>query len=341
MFANSSFQLESSYLAQWALPNEGIPLYLTWENFADFDFIQIKKPADLIIREYYNVVKKREDENVIYFDELKSIGYLGIVFTHPMIEEESKDLFIALNFYKDNNLVFSQDFFSKLIRPRIEMIVPEEFTIVPEQKNTIDIKLTYKGYGSISGKIQFSKDDRNIIFNISKISDLSFMMVNYKTFKMLVEEYDVFRTHFDVSEIPEDQYLFRKYLENLFDLESFTQAEFFDTLNTIIENRKLKELLDKKIEEESIDFTNTFFEAVVDFIENRPVEDVYLIDSGEKEIEIKQNEKKLYVKTCFIDDFGNLYDLSKETIIYSKKDDFIILDQEWENKPGDWKWLKI
>ncbi|GEM_PF-6946694 len=49
---------------------------------------------------------------------------------------------------------------------------------------------------------------------------------------------------------------------------------------------------------------------------------------------------KLYVHTGYIDGIGNYYEDSAEIPIIVKNKNILSFEHDWEEKPGDWKWLK-
>ena len=88
------------------------------------------------------------------------------------------------------------------------------------------------------------------------------------------------------------------------------------------------------------DISNALIDSLINFVENRPVEEVFLINGITSEVEIDKNQKNVYLKLCYLDDFGNLYNVKKTIEVKVKEKELFLLQQEWEDKAGDWKWLK-
>ncbi len=107
----TEFKVISKFIAKWALPNEGIPLFLIWEGKLIFDSIEVEMPKSFVIRSYYNIDKKEQSSSRrVYLDELKKEGYIGFVFTSPMLEQVSEKAQIILKFVKNGETVHREEF---------------------------------------------------------------------------------------------------------------------------------------------------------------------------------------------------------------------------------------
>ena len=329
----------SSYIARWALPNEGIPIFLIWEELEDFDFIRIQKPDDFVIRDYYNVEKVRGEPNLVFKEELKSIGYIGFVLSSQIMDELSRDVRIVLEFVRSDKLIYAQTFSTRILRPKILMEVPRRIILRPNAKTQVEFKLRYTGYGNIYGKIIVSSNKRNLHFDVQKLIDLSLILANHGILKDFIRDYDQFKEAIDISDIPDDQYDYREFLMSQVRLADYTPRDFLEAFNEIVKNRKLSEMLEEKISKPS-DLTTDLFASIIDFVEKRPVEDVFIADSGVKQIEVEPGQEQMYFFIGYVDDFGNYYEEVKSSPVVLGEKGLLLLDHEWEKKAGDWTWLK-
>jgi hypothetical protein len=335
----TEFRVVSRFIARWALPNEGIPLFLLWEGKLDFDAIEIEKPESFIIRDYYNVAKVQPDRKRVRVDELRKEGYVGFVFTSPLFEPTSQEVEIVLNFLRKEKVVHREEFKTRIIRPKIELQVPDKVEVGPNGQIRADVKLKYTGYGNIYGKIIASNDINRLVFDVKDFRDLFIVMANARSFKHFMKRNQISEEEFLGSEIPEDQYDYRQLLLSTTQLGEFTAEAFFDTITRIMENRKMMEILEKSIEE-TRDVTTSFFKSIIDFVEKRPVEGVFLSETEIEPIELDAGDRTLFMCIGYVDDFGNYYSQIKKIPIVLQEKSRIMFDQKWDEQAGDWEWLK-
>lgn len=336
---NPGFKVVSSYIARWALPNEGIPLYMLWKGEPKFDLIQINLPNDLVIREYYNIEKKYPNPREIHVDELKSKGYVGFVFTSPTPESLSQEVKVTLNFIKGSKAIYKQEFETRIVRPRIELHLPDKIEFLSEGETKIDIKLKYSGYGNIYGKIMVSEELSNLVLDVEDLRDLFLVMSSSLTFKRFLKKTRISEEEFLGAKIPDDQYEYRNLLLSSTRLRDFTPKSFFEGMQRISEDEKMMEILQKTIEEPK-DISTNFFKSVIDLVEKRPVDGVFLVDPVIESVELDVGQRKILVCIGYIDDFGNYYYEIKDVPVFLEKKKKILFKQNWEGQAGDWKWLR-
>jgi len=332
-------KITSSFIARWGLPNEGIPIYILWEDSEEFDAIRIHMPEQIVIRDYYNVSKTQADPRQILKSELKTPNYLGLVISSPLIDDVAQDVTIKLEFVKSDQILQSQEFQTRIVRPKIELKVPEKIEIASNDKADVEIKLRRIGYGNIYGKIIIADDRRKLILDVKDLRDLFLVMASSVTFKKFVAEHRAFEDVLPLSEIPEDQYDYRNFLLSHSTISEFTPRDFFSAIQMILNNRKLTEILEKEISTPR-DIAANLFESVIDFIEKRPVEGVYLADMGAQSLEIEAGKRHLFVGILYVDDIGNYYSESRAIPIILESKNRVIFGKEWEVEEGNWKWLK-
>lgn len=334
-----NFKVISKFVAKWALPNEGIPLFLIWSGNLSFDSIGVEMPDNFSIRSYYNVEKKDRDSRKIMLNELKKQGYVGFVFTSPNLENTSEKASIALNFLKNEHLVHREEFETRIIRPKIELQVPEKMDFLPNVEMKIDIGLKYTGYGNIYGKIMVSEDVNKFVLDAKNARDLFMVMANCHTFKAFMNRNNISEEEFLGSEIPEDQYDYRELLLETSQMGEFTAEAFFDTMKRTLENKKMMEILEKSIEQIR-DASTGFFSSIIDFVEKRPVEGVFLSDTKIEPVQLEQGNRVLYICIGYVDDFGNYYCQTKRIQLELEKRKTITFGSKWDEQAGNWGWLK-
>ena len=163
--------------------------------------------------------------------------------------------------------------------------------------------------------------------------------MNYKTYKLLSKEFSKVNSDYVKEEVPNDQYLFRRYLTESMNLMDYSKKEVQSAIKKLIDQRNLFQILEKT-QISNLDIANEFIETLIGFVENRPLEDVFLVNSVETEIKMEQDDDAVFITVYYLDDFGNLYELRKKINIDLKEKDIILLEYEWINNPGEWDWLE-
>lgn len=337
---SSEFGEVSSYIARWALPNEGIPMYIFWKGDPKFDIIKIEKPEDVIIREYYNVDKKFKNSIELHYDELKTKNYFGLVVTSPPFESLSREVKIILTFIKGSEIIFKMDFITRIVRPRIDLEVPETIKIPDEgETGNINIKLTYTGYGNVHGKIIVSEDPDELILNVKDLRDFMLIVNSSVLFKRFLEVVGFSEEDYLGTKIPDDQYDYRRLLSRIVDTSDFTPESFMQDIMDFSKVEKMAEIISKSFEDRE-DIARNFFKSVLDFVEKRPVEGVFLLDPSLKSLDLDTGNRKIFVCTAYLDDFGNYYTDVAEIPIHLDSRKKILFKQKWQEDVGDWKWLQ-
>ena len=335
----SEFKIISKFAARWALPNEGIPLFLIWSGSLSFDSIDIEMPENFLIRNYYNVEKKEQSSRRILFDELKKQGYFGFVFTSPNVENTFEKAQIALKFLRNEQVVHREEFETRIIRPKIELEVPDKIEILPNENMKVNMALKYTGYGNIYGKIIVSDDMNKLILDAKDTRDLFIVMANCHAFKAFMHRNQMSEEEFLGSKIPEDQYDYRELLLATSQMGEFTAEAFFDAMKRTMANKKIMELLEKSVGQIK-DASTGFFSSIIDFVEKRPVEGVFLSDTKIEPIQLEQGDRVLYVCIGYVDDFGNYYHQIEKIRLELKNKKTITFGSKWDEQAGNWEWLK-
>ena len=74
-------KINSELIAPWALPNEEIPVHMTWEDSEDINELRIRLPRALAIVEFFNIrpESKGKLQHIIPLSALQTTNYFGFV----------------------------------------------------------------------------------------------------------------------------------------------------------------------------------------------------------------------------------------------------------------------
>lgn len=151
----------SGYIVPWSLPNEEMPMHVTWGPDVFVDEIQVKVPSDIAIDDVWNVdeVILREHEAII--TKLKTPlegvpSYFGMIVSAPEIFQELKAARkIEVKFIREGKCFYYLDLYCRIFRPCLEMKCPSEIELADSvEKNKLPISLKYVGFGDIELKIE-------------------------------------------------------------------------------------------------------------------------------------------------------------------------------------------
>lgn len=151
----------SGYIVPWALPNEKMPMHVTWSPDVFFDEIHVKVPPDITIDDILNVdeVVLREHEATITRVKPPLEGvpcYFGMVVSAPKIFQELKAARkIEVKFIRKEETFYCLELYGRIFRPSLEMKCPSEIELTDSlEKNRLPLSLKYVGFGDIELKIE-------------------------------------------------------------------------------------------------------------------------------------------------------------------------------------------
>jgi hypothetical protein len=152
----------SGYIVPWVLPNEKIPMHVTWTSDVFFDKIRVRVPPELKIDDILNVDEAELTENgaIITKVKLPIEGvpcYFGMVMSAPKILEKLKTAKeIKIEFIRSERVFYCLELYSRIFRPRLEISkYPEEIVLSDySTKNKLPLNLKYVGFGDIELKIE-------------------------------------------------------------------------------------------------------------------------------------------------------------------------------------------
>jgi hypothetical protein len=157
-------------------------------------------------------------------------------------------------------------------------------------------------------------------------------------FKQFIKKTQISEEEFVGAKIPQDQYDYKQLLLSSVQLSDFSPTSFFESIRRMADDKTMAELLERAIEKPE-DVSTEFFKSIIDFVEKRPVEGVFLVDPNIESIELGMGQRKLYVCIGYVDNFGNYYHEIKEIPMVLKEKATINFRQDWEEQAGDWNWL--
>lgn len=151
-----------SYIVPWALPNEKIPMHVTWSAGVLFDEIHVKIPSEFELIEVLNVDESelRGHEAIIrrVKPHIKGVpNYFGMVLRAPRIFEELRVARkIAVEFIREEKVFYCLELYSHIFRPRLENLKsPKEIELTDyRERNRLPLNLRYIGFGDIELRIE-------------------------------------------------------------------------------------------------------------------------------------------------------------------------------------------
>jgi len=122
-----------TFIGPWVLPNEEIPVHITWDKDFDFDFIITKVPRDLDFVEAINILDYEIQETNIKIlkDNIKKLGsdhifpnFIGLIFVFRDNNFNGLKIFkdIEIIYYKNQDMLKNISLIAKIFRPRLKDI---------------------------------------------------------------------------------------------------------------------------------------------------------------------------------------------------------------------------
>ncbi|MBA7672247.1 hypothetical protein ES703_80422 [subsurface metagenome] len=156
-----------SFIGPWVLPNEEIPVHLTWDYNFEFNKILIEFPSDLIFIELINAVYKTKNNSKIVIEkqDIKHLGhgthpnFIGIIFIYKEFNFIGLKQFHDIKFKflnKSGEIVKNIMLTAKIFRPKLKNISEIQPIQLTDNENdyTVDINLIYEGFGIVSIKLE-------------------------------------------------------------------------------------------------------------------------------------------------------------------------------------------
>lgn len=150
------------YIVPWALPNEKIPLHVTWSRDVSFDKIRVKLPSSFKVVDILNVDEAVVRENEVIIKKVKPFtkgvpSYFGLVIHCPTIFKElGVARKISIEFLRKEETFYCLELYARIFRPYLEVMkIPEEVELFDRpEKNKLPLHLRYSGFGDIEVNIE-------------------------------------------------------------------------------------------------------------------------------------------------------------------------------------------
>jgi len=169
-----------TFIGPWVLPNEEIPVHITWDKDFDFDFIITKVPRDLDFVEAINILDYEIQETNIKIlkDNIKKLGsdhifpnFIGLIFVFRDNNFNGLKIFkdIEIIYYKNQDMLKNISLIAKIFRPRLKDIssIPT-ITLTDDRKlYSIDVNLECEGFGFVSAYLETQINEIKIPYDFS------------------------------------------------------------------------------------------------------------------------------------------------------------------------------
>jgi len=149
-----------AYIAPWALPNEEIPLHLTWKREV-FSEIRLILPKSFRLKGLENVESFETDGTVVRILSTKrakasEVMHFGAVITYPDLPKNlAVGGKIAVEFWNDGRLAHTIELVARVFRPTMQILEVPKALVIGEGTTPQDIplRLRYVGFGDIRLRI--------------------------------------------------------------------------------------------------------------------------------------------------------------------------------------------
>ena len=188
-----------TFIAPWVLPNEEIPMHITWNRNFDFTQIVIDFPDDLNLVEVLNVNKFEiktskiilEKKNIRFIeDEEGYTSYFGIVFVYKDINFDTLKLFrdIKVTFKNSKEIIEEFFFVAKIFRPKLINITELESIIITDKSSDykVNLNLETQGFGYVSTFLEVKINKDVVTFNETVVERIIKKLK--KKYSKLIEE---------------------------------------------------------------------------------------------------------------------------------------------------------
>lgn len=172
-------RVSEAYIAPWVLPNEDIPLHVTWPKSGQFDRVHVTISEDLKVVDVLNVDEVKVEDNIITVKPRKTVAgtpnYFGIILRASKIYEELKVAKkIIIEFLHENAIVSHHELYARIFRPYLEIVrAPKRIELLDEERTrTLPLYLRYVGFGDVQMKIEARIGGRIVSYGESIIYEL-------------------------------------------------------------------------------------------------------------------------------------------------------------------------
>jgi hypothetical protein len=343
----------SGYIVPWSLPNEKMPMHVTWSSDVFFDKIQVKVPPDVVINDVLNVdeVSLKEHEATITKVKIPFEGvphYFGMVVSAPIIYPELKVARkIEVKFIRGEEVFYCLELYGRIFRPSLEILdYPKEIDITDSGgSNRLPLSVKYTGFGDIELKIQADIEGKIVSVGESIVYELlrRLWQSDIVKKKRREESSDLkskkHQVHLEPSYVQQmAQILQEKIDQGIFPIEEIDSGAIRDLKEWLTDVRtkdRFMEILYQKTQELLLDL-------IVDLFEKNPTDNVRLANTKTViRTKIKTPVTTVTLKLLYRDNVGNEYPpIEKQIQVRDKRSEtgpFIIEIpihiEKWEDEP--------
>jgi len=150
----------SEYVAPWALPGEDVPLHLIWEPTVSYDMVRVTLPADLVLKEFFNVENYTQDDSLYLIRQLKTSNFFGLtVASKGEFEAPHIKRIVNIALIKNGQEIFSKDYEVNIFRPYVSFVEnPKVITITDDiqKREPLWVTLKLSGFGNVQIRTEIS-----------------------------------------------------------------------------------------------------------------------------------------------------------------------------------------
>jgi hypothetical protein len=336
------------HIAPWALPNEAMPIHISWDPQLNFDTVTVSIPEGFGFVEFTNVDQVRIEDRKAIIDKSmirgSSSSYFGCVIRCERIPKEtSLQSTVVISFSSHDRVEFSHELLARIFRPQLDFIsAPESIKLKDgDTVRSLPLRLRYTGFGDVQLRVEATIGG-NIV---SEGGSIAFEILR----RLWLSE---------ISEKEEDQAVAKK-KETLKVAPEYVKKIAEEVQQIVDTGQVPSDMLDR----EALDgvkkwlqdadrkrvFMDVFYSRIedmllgmlVDLLESHPAANVRLVDPRAKiSAQIRAPIEKLTLKLRYRDLLGNNYDSLELPIkIIDERTeakpvlDIPIVIEKWEDNP--------
>lgn len=298
----------SEFVAPWALPNEEIPVHLTWESTDTLSGIKLSVPEEFRVREIFNVKRDNIDneERYIPASELSTQSYFGFLVTCTKIYDDflvEKEMVVSFLF--DNGQIERRVLRTKIVRPLIKLHKKPEKVEINDSSNLkklFNFGVTHSGLGRAQVNLVVSRKG----VAVSHMDSLYF-----KILEELIKENAFIQSKYDIVIDEKDVEIDSQWLHDESErmVEKLQQGEF--PLERELEERVLEILKDESLKSRLTGaiysrMRRILISRILYYLDKYPNEDIELAYGNVKTM-IEPDIKELHFIFKYVDSIGNEY----------------------------------
>lgn len=316
--------INSEYIAPWAISKERFPLHLIWSNDSAFDKIKIHLHPDLKIRELLNVKNYSIVGNTIEFgpNDLFGPNYFSLIlFGDKTYNDLMKELPIEISFLNNSVTYFKKELTAHIMRPKISIENAPDKIIIDDNtklKNLLNFKILHKGLGKV--KVELVATTKGEI--ISQSDSLYFQVIQEvaEDLSEITESTSEITSESTYDDLSDDLFLekglsvepnvIQNYTTRVLDMidsgkyPSTMRKKMFEHLSEISKDEKGREKLIQIIYTK---LHRVILSYLLYYFDKNPHEDIE-IPGGKFHLNLDIGVKTFILKIAYIDSQKNSYD---------------------------------